>query len=426
MDEIVSLTRDIENLNLADSFICAPEDTGQYLRYGNNSLKLLHLNIRSINCNFDGLLLLLHRIQSHLDIIILSECWLSKCPSLPSLPGFSSYASDYKSQNEGVVAYVRVELSCDVVFPTFDDANCLLLKIDDKIAVVALYRSPSIKNIDRFLNSLDYTLKQLNSFSTVVIIGDMNINIVPNSKDPNSDDYLNLTASHAMLPAYVLPTRLNSCLDHVILKSPFSAVSLVLDSLITDHAPILFCIAMSTRPKSLKSTTIQQDIPSMIQEIDKTDFSSILLLTDANYAALILVDLLASIVQKHTRKVNIPNKKRIIKPWITPGLLKCIRHRDKLYRRHKKENDNKILKITFTRYRNFCNNLLKRVKREYERSELHKAKNNPKATWNLVKKIANLNRKQSPTEELLKLADTPELSVNIANKFFANVGKNLA
>lgn len=426
MDEIVSITQDIENLNLAESFICSPEEIGQYLRYGNSSFKLLHINIRSINCNFDGLLLLLHRIQSHLDIIILSECWLSKCPSLPSLPGYNSFASDYKTQNEGVVAYVKAELTCNVVFPKFADANCLLLNIDDKIAVVALYRSPSIKNIDRFLNSLDSTLNQLNSFPSIVIIGDININIVPNSNDPNLDDYLNLTASHAMLPAHVLPTRLTSCLDHVIFKSPFSAVSLVLDSLITDHAPTLFCIAMSTRPKSSKSSTIQLDIPSMIQEIDKTDFSSIVLLTDANYATQILVDILSSIVQKHTLKVIIPNKKRILKPWITPGLLKCIRHRDRLYRRQKKEKDNDILKITFTRYRNFCNNLLKRVKREYERCELQKAKNNPKATWNLVKKITNLNRKHSPTEELLKLAVTPELSVNLANKFFANVGSDLA
>lgn len=87
---------------------------------------------------------------------------------------------------------------------------------------------------------------------------------------------------------------------------------------------------------------------------------------------------------------------------------------------------NDILKITVIRYRNFCNNLLKKLKREYEKNELQKARNNPRATWNLVKRIANLDRKKSSSEELLKLADNPLHSVNSVNKFFANIGRDLA
>lgn len=74
MDDQVTLGNDIENISVSDSFICSPENSSLYLKSGDNALTLLHLNIRSINCNFDALLVLLHRIQSNLDKIILPEC----------------------------------------------------------------------------------------------------------------------------------------------------------------------------------------------------------------------------------------------------------------------------------------------------------------------------------------------------------------
>lgn len=428
MDNIVTVTNDIENLNLSDSFICSPEQSSHYCHCGNDTLKILHLNIRSINCNFDALIALLSRIKSHLDIIILTECWLSKCPCLPLLQGYNSFSSDYESQNEGVVAYVRDNLICNVATTCVLDANCLMLKLENKLAIVALYRPPKTapKNIDRFLNSLDDTLSQLNSFRSVAIIGDININIAPNSNVPGSEDYLNLLASHAMLPTHVLPTRLESCLDHVILKSPHLSTTLILDSLVTDHNPVLFCLAMSPETKPPKASKTKLDVPKIVKAIENTDFSPVLLLSCANKAAHIFVTIISLIVLKHTLTLNIPSKNRIIKPWITPGLLRCIRHRDRLYRKYKKNITNEFLKLTFTRYRTFCNNLLKKVKRDYERNELWKVRKNTKATWNLVKKIANLNRTKTSAEELLKVAPTPKMSVDTVNQFFANVGKDLA
>lgn len=230
-----------------------------------------------------------------------------------------------------------------------------------------------------------------------------------------------------MLPTHVLPTRLHRCLDHIILKSPYSAVTLVLDSLITDHAPIIFSVAMTpSRGAQKSSTRLKLDIPAVVRDIELTDFSLMFLFNNANDAAQELVNLISSIIQKHSCKVNVPSKKRIIKPWITPGLLRCIRHRDHLYRKFSKNKQNLTLKVTFSRYRNFCNNLLKKVKREYERNELQKARSNLKDTWKVVKKMANLNRKQASSEELLKLSSDPKTSVNMVNQFFASVGKELA
>lgn len=87
-----------------------------------------------------------------------------------------------------------------------------------------------------------------------------------------------------------------------------------------------------------------------------------------------LVHTLSLAVQTHTKSMVVPSSKRIKKPWITPGLLRCMRNRDKLYRKTKKEPNNETLNVTYKRYKNFCNNLLKKLKKEYESSEFLKRK----------------------------------------------------
>ena len=425
MDDLNLIGTEIDRVTVSDCFVCSPENSSNYLK-PENSLKVLHVNIRSINCNFDNLLVLISRLSFTLDVILLSECWLSKCPNIPLLAGYKTQHTSFGNQNDGVVAYVRGDLQCSFETPVFNDANCLVIKFSDKIALIALYRSPSFKDLTPFFSSLDLLLHQLAKYKTIALIGDTNINISPSTLDLNSEEYLNISASHAMLPAHTFPTRLANCLDHVLLKSPRIATTLVLDFCVTDHAPVLlFCNrnGIANAPKRSREKT---DITKVIEDINSSDLSQILQLNDPNLAAQSLVSLLSSSVNLHSYSTIISSRKRIIKPWITPGLLRCIRHRDKLYNKTKKFPDNDTHKLIFKRYRNYCNNLLKTLKRDFEISEFRKAKNNPKATWKLIKQIANLDKGVSTSSELLKCDNTPLGSVNKLNHYFANVGSNLA
>lgn len=156
----------------------------------------------------------MNRLDLDLDVIILSECWISKCPHMPSLPGFDLYQTDFNNKCEGVVVFVRSSLHCKVILPSFQDANCIVLTFSKSLAIVAVYRSPSEKVLNPFLNSLDTTLNSLKNYPTIALVGDININIIPDSLNGGAEEYLNLVASHAMLPAHVFPTRKKTCLDH--------------------------------------------------------------------------------------------------------------------------------------------------------------------------------------------------------------------
>lgn len=105
------------------------------------------------------------------------------------------------------------------------------------------FSSPSFRDLTPFLTSLDDILQQLTMYKHVAIIGDININIVPNSVDTNADEYLNITASHTLHPADTFPIRLTNCLDYILLRSTNPTTTLVLDSLITDHHPIVIISA---------------------------------------------------------------------------------------------------------------------------------------------------------------------------------------
>lgn len=107
-------------------------------------------------------------------------------------------------------------------------------------------------------------------------------------------------------------------------------------------------------------------------------------------------------------------------------MLKCIKNRNRLQKQSQQNKENETLSLIYKRYRNVCNNLLKKHKRKYEQDLLLKAKNNNKLLWNAVKNITHLNNKKSNNQDLRQLADTPQNSANLINNHFLNVGKALA
>lgn len=152
------------------------------------------------------------------------------------------------------------------------------------------------------------------------------------------------------------------------------------------------------------------DLQSIECEIANTDLSHILQIEDANLATDTFVSTLSTIIGKHTKTpAAVPRKRIILKPWITQGLLRCIRNRDRLHKKLRNNPNNLILKISYKRYRNFCNRLLRRLKITYEKNELLKSKNNLKATWKTIKRITNSEKLRNSPDELLKLAVIFEL-----------------
>jgi hypothetical protein len=324
------------------------------------------------------------------------------------------------------VLYVRSSITCSVTEPLIGDANCLKCCFEGT-SIVAIYRSPSYEKLDRFFSGLDNIIQSINS-TNLVVIGDINIDIKENNTHPYSEEYLNLMASLGLLPAHSLPTRDGNCLDHVMLKTKLSSKAAVLQAVITDHYPVVLSL-------KLKNTCLRPSLNNFINyinhdgvktELNSTNFNTILDETNPEFAASNLIAIINSVINNHKEKKRVSRKFKIIKPWITSGLLRCIRNRDSMHQKLKKDPDNYILKTTYNRYRNFCNSLLKKIKIAYEKGEFEKAKNNPKEMWNVVKTVTNTKRHKRSPEEILRIDKDARTSIDSVNRFFVNIGKNLA
>lgn len=220
---------DLDGFSVSEVKICNVDECKNLVYTGDKTLTLLTQNIRSITKNFNGLQVLLQNLDICCDIIVLTECWLSKqTTNIPSLAGFNLHKSVRTlNQNDGIVVYIKNNLKTLVDEPHFLDCNCLVIKIIPDTVIIAIYRPPS-QSIDGFLDSLNSNLAKLSSFKNIVLVGDININIAAEKINTHTHNYLNICSFHGLLPAHYHPTHQSgSCLDHILIKSKSPSKTLV-------------------------------------------------------------------------------------------------------------------------------------------------------------------------------------------------------
>lgn len=417
-------------MSVAESSTCLIEDCYNIAELHKNALSLLCQNIRSISKNFDGLSTLLDRSKTSWDFIILTECWLHKSPHLPAIPDYTCVSTkQHSSQNEGVVVFFRSHLQVSVSEPLVQDANCLLLRLSNDTVLIAVYRSPAVRNISAFLDSLDVILKSVSSYQNIIITGDININISDNSNDSRATEYLTMLAFHGMLPAHTLSTRQsNSCLDHLILKTRRAAFCFIATTSVTDHDTVLLFLkynnASNISCKKAKQSRVL-NFDKIEADLLQTDFSPVYNSPDVNEATDFFINTLNLIIVQNSILKIVPNRQRLSKPWMTPGLLRCLRNRDNLHLKFKNNPENKTIETTFKRYRNFCSKILKNTKNNYDKALITNAQNNNKKLWDAVKSITHTTKNKTHANALLSPSE-PERSVNEVNSYFANIGRTLA
>ena len=92
------------------------------------------------------------------------------------------------------------------------------------------------------------------------------------------------------------------------------------------------------------------------------------------------------------KSVKVSNRKLARKPWITVGLVKSIRTKDKLYKKFitKPTEENKL---KYTKYRNLLNNILRAAKKSHITAEIELNKFNMKETWKTLNNLLGRNKK---------------------------------
>lgn len=425
---------EIDKIEVASSIFCDTNDVTKHIKIDKKDLTIFSQNIRSIYSNFDDCILSLNSLTFNPDIIIMTECRLDPGKHIPHLNNYSFYFTTCSlNQNDGVVVYIKNTLKHTVKEIKLIHASCLELETLDTI-IFCIYRSPSNTNASAFIDSLCSHIETINTTNSIVIAGDININIAPKQEERHQEyqnriQYLNKLSVLGILAGHTIPTRENSCLDHFMIKlntKKLKASIAVLGTTITDHFSTLLVIKKVKFCSNKKKNKIMIDYESALKHLEKQNISELLYSHDPNLVVNRLIEKIGTSIKENTQVIPVSNAQVILKPWITDGLLRCIKNRNKLQKKCKKEPHNEIDKIIYKRYRNYCNKLIKKVKRQYDKELLANSVSNNKTLWKNIKYITYTNKNKNSNVELLNIKSDPVECANTVNDYFAQIGKNLA
>ena len=413
-------------------------------------LKIAHLNIRSLKNKIDALRL--EGIDNKsVDVLTLSETWLDDITSDTEieLAGFVCARLVRSGATEGyggVATYIRDGLP----FRLRNDINtggheCLWIKLmRDKckpMFICCAYRAPDV-DFNGFISSLQNSMSAVDlEKSDVIILGDLNVNMMPKSKIPKKDKQelvLNFSRAFDLTKLIKEPTRVSDTSrtqidlifvnnEHHIVKSGVVPVTL------SDHY-LVFCI--------LKAGVTNKAKPRIIEYCSYKNFGVNKFNNDlrnvpwhvtdnennVDNALLTWNNMFSEVAEDHA-----PTKRRRVKgmpiPWMNSKICETMRERDYFHRKARKSNASRHWN-TYRKLRNSVNRLVKSAKSKYYcRDKIEKAKGDSKKVWKVVNEACHRNL-TSQTVQCIISDDvqhtTPKSIASAMNNFFASVGRRLA
>ena len=445
-----------------DSFV-------QLLQSKENVLKLISLNCQSLNAKIDNIQILIESIRestTDVDILCLQETWLDDSSDVSHLQieGYCLISKSKSCSAHGGVAIYLKEMFDYTVLDIHSDSNSwdgLFLEISKrnvthskKVVVGNIYRPPrnSVENYKTFTSELNDVMNRLQRTRPEVIIsGDFNLDLLKINQNCHIHEYFETCLSNGFIPKMTLPTRLNdrqgTLIDNIFIKLSnhlSETTAGILVSNISDH---LVCFVtldylncgqekhryVKTCPKDKQSIT---NFKTEIANQCASDRLSGCTPGDPSEYYDLLHNIIACAFEKHLPlKTVVFNKYRHKKnKWITKGIIKSIKCRDKLYKNLKAigstHPDYFGMKRNLQNYNQILKKSIRTAKTLYYHNCFSKFKNDIKKTWQIINDVINRKDKKHSTPEFFKIQDQnisdPVEIANAFNDFFINLGKNLA
>ena len=400
----------------------------------------LSLNIESLKSKFNQLTLFLESMNEQkcqVDAIFLQETWLSEkqCEvdalQIYDIPGYHLVPLGSRcGRKGGLIIYLRDCYSFKLrnLYTTSTHWEGLFIdvtekhniKLPNKITLSNIYRPPRGNNsnpsIDNFLLPFSKIFNVLSrENSTLITGGDFNINLLKVNEREKFQEYFDLFVSNGSLPQITMPTRFSkktaTLIDQIFCRfSKFSSSnsSGIIVSKISDHLPCFTGINYSNniyvKPKYIKIQKKGPDAILNFQNEVKSKISSTYfdnnLFADPN----INYNKLESIISNARSKCFPIEEKKFnkyehkISPWMTSGILKSIKFRDKLYVKWKKNDPSSNNYILLENsFKSFCSLLQKTIrlaKAQYYLTQFENFKSDIKKTWGQINEILSKKKEK--------------------------------
>ena len=357
----------------------------------------MHMNIRSLNKNFDNLKLLLDNPHNTpCSVIALTETWLShNSSSNNDLPGFNLVVNSRQNKTGGGVCLYILKKYDYIIHEQLnimnDTVESLFIEIiipDSKnIFIGVIYRPPN-SNINDFVLYLQGLLHDpvfINKDS--YLAGDFNVDLMKCNSCNHSQDFIELFMSASFLPLISKPTRVTeqtaTLIDNIFCNVFPLPESKIILSDISDHYPIFMHapIKYSKKGQYFRRKITDDNLRRFQQSLNDTDWSYIYKTQDINLSFDYFMDIINLKlndyipIQKNTNDY----KKTPRLPWISKSLLRSINRKNNLFYRYKSKPSERS-KFKYVTYKNTLTKILRIEKKNYYTNQLNLYKHDIKGS----------------------------------------------
>ena len=464
----------LENVNDIDTTILQTSESPyididhlhSFLNDYKNKFTILNLNIQSLNAKYDVFCALLHDLAStgfYFSVINIQETWVTNKEDIKHflIPEYNAVALQATcSSHSGLVTYIHKK---------FQFVNLELYKqsqlwegiflevygggLQKRITICNIYRPPRDRNtdIEYFIREISPLLNQISSSENdALFCGDINIDLLKIESRSTYSAYFEMLMSFYFIPTITLPTRLSrrgaTLIDHIFHKSPRNTPAncgIILSS-ISDH--LMTFISLNTITEKVlppKTFTFQKcDALSMMNFADAVEninlYNKLDTSSDANPNSNyeIIKSNITELMDKHlpVNTVKFNKHKHKHQPWITLGIIRSIKSRDKLYHKLKcckpdstQYNKNKVNLCTFNK---ILKKTIRSAKYSYYNNLFMKYKNDSKKTWSVINTLVGSSKCKKNISNLFvinnhSISNHAEIAEHF-NSFFASIGTQQA
>jgi len=414
---------------------------------GGSMLNIIHLNIRSLQKNYDELVIFLNSFNKvNIDIIILSETFTLSDVNFFNIDGFTIHYNEGDfNKNDGVVLYARSSMSI-VSVETVKFSQITLLRSVFSFngimhGVTAFYKPPPA-SADIFIAEFSEFLSNLNKNAIEVYVGDVNIDL-SDRYNRVVNEYLNIADSNGFISYVNKPTRVtntsSTCIDHFFVrnvahKNNIRTSGFVLQNAITDHFSILLNLHYKNAEINFENNhkyNIKLDVNKFNKLLSRETWAGVLSCNEPISATDTFIKLFKNYQQQCTTEIKLNKNEIKLKPWITTGIMQSIRGRDKLKKKILRNPSPTTQQLEhFKKYRNGLTKIIKTAKNNYFKNKLETNAGDSKTMWNTVREATNYgSNKHNIIKNLnvdgLNVTRDSEIAENF-NTFFVNVGVEMA
>ena len=223
--------------------------------------------------------------------------------------------------------------------------------------------------------------------------------------------------THTYYPLINVPTCVtdnsSTIIDHIVTNDyTHNILPGVIKTDLTDHYPIFCTISNLTLKKSHKPTFRRDfsmfnadDFCNHLNNEINSFFLTISYINGNNFDAIFdhFLQLLTNAITLYApmRKLTRKQQKLINKPWISRGILKSIKTKQKLYLSHF-VNGNLEQKQLYKKYANKLTKVKFAAKKLYYQDKLETSKNNTAEVWRIIKSLLSSSRSDANLPQKLR------------------------